>query len=216
MNRTFSIFSALFFALFAGVANGAVGIADSVDCGPAYVRESVKSIEGIATVQCKKLWCRDLENGRLMGKDNSPNSGYKVGQSYSFVYDNEERIDCFGERKWCDNYPKNTKNEEGKWNPGLGIYTKGLSGGALWRGVLGPDCYYWQEQKHRCDSSKGEVAIHNGTSWSCVVQAESSGAFGKAAMKARAVRRTSGVVNIKLKPKAKVIETSKPMGKPKR
>jgi len=195
--------STLFFAFVVALAADCFAAGDQfVDCGPGFVIENVKNMDGIPTVRCKRLWCRDLENGRVMGKDDgAPNNGYEakdgngkwirsiVGDGYG------DAIECFGRRRWC------AGNAPGDFDYDLGIWTK-TAGNALYRGVLKGDCYYWQMQGHACDASKGEIAIHNGTSWACVSQADPTNPFGRSAAKARAVRRTSGVVNIKLRAKS--------------
>ena len=207
--------SVLFFAAFVAFAADCFAVDGKfADCGPGFVKEDVKSIEGILTVKCKKLWCRDLENGRVMGKDGAANNGYEAKMmdgGYGAEYDEKGiGIECFGKRKWCagQNPPRDGFDYD------LGIWAK-EKGNALYRGVLKGDCYYWQIQGHACDASKGEIAIHNGTSWACVSQADPTNPFGRSAIKARAVRRTSGVVNMKLraksalgaKPKAKAEQT---------
>ena len=52
-------------------------VSNTFQCGPGYVLESHKDIDGIDAKECQKLWCRDLETGKVMGKGKNPASGYK-------------------------------------------------------------------------------------------------------------------------------------------
>ena len=189
-------FPALFLAFFAAFASAS---AKTVDCGEGFVAADSKKLDGIPAVECKRLYCRDLENGRVMGKDDgTPNNGYELKNAAGKwidvgVGDNNDHVKCFGQRKWCD------AKDPGKFDPDLGIYTRAGAANGLYRGVLRNDCYYWQAQNYKCDVAKGEIAIHNGTSWTCITQTSSGTALGQSAVKARAVRRSSGIINIKVK-----------------
>ena len=69
-------FPALFLAFFAAFASAS---AKTVDCGEGFVAADSKKLDGIPAVECKRLYCRDLENGRVMGKDDgTPNNGYEL------------------------------------------------------------------------------------------------------------------------------------------
>ena len=55
-----------------------VGMAadDFISCGPGYILESHSDIDGIDAMECQKLWCRDLETGKVMGSGDRANNGY--------------------------------------------------------------------------------------------------------------------------------------------
>ena len=190
----------VFFAFFAAFAAPVRAASlPYVDCGDGFVAASAKSSDGIQTFECKRVWCRDLENGRVMGADNSTvNKGYELKnkvtpEEYNYYGKN---IHCFGERKWC------TGEVKGEFDPDIGIYTRSGVSTGFYRGVLRGDCYYWQVQSHKCDAANGEVAVHNGTSWTCIIQASGPGT-GRSAIKQKAIRRSSGVTNLKMNPKLK-------------
>jgi hypothetical protein len=178
-------FQALFFLLI--VANSSICVAADekfVDCGPGYMVSSAKNRDGIQTVECKKIWCMDLENGKSMGSGSTAANGYVSTTGPAQVCDPHDAgdcIECFGKRKWC---PAETN---GEFNPEFGMYTKGGIDSNIYRGVLAGNCYKWQMQDHGCGPN--EVAVNNGTSWTCLKQGAGTG--GRSAIKSRAVRRTS-------------------------
>lgn len=174
-----------------------------VDCGPGFVSAPVKSMDGISAFECKRLWCRDLENGKVMGRDNgTPNSGYELktakgdwirGQAED---NNGNVIECFGRRKWCTG--ETIGNAQPQFNTDIGIYYKGGKDGDNYRSALGGNgCWYWQLQNHNCNAEAGETAMLKDGVWVCAVQASTSQA--RSAIKARAIRRTAGVTSIRLK-----------------
>ncbi|MDR1071563.1 MAG: hypothetical protein LBL21_02905 [Rickettsiales bacterium] len=176
MNRTIL---ALIAILAAPAALFAAAGDKFVDCGEGYVLASSGARDGIQTKECKKLWCRDLENNKSMGRENTAAAGYVATSSPSDICDSQSNcVSCFGKRKWCA--------DGGSFDVDKGIYVK--SGSSVYRGVLSGNCYKWQLQNHTCGPN--EVAINDGDSWVCLNQ--SSGSDGaRAAIKARAVRRTS-------------------------
>ena len=100
----------LFFVLFAVVAVSAMA-EKFTSCGPGYVLvESRKNIDDIPAAECQKLWCRDLETGKPMGKDNRANSGYQMSADVMRLCDagkpTPKCIECWGERKWCSGEPR--------------------------------------------------------------------------------------------------------------
>ena len=160
-----------------------------IDCGRGYIVAAAKSREGIPTQECKKLFCRDLENGRVMGADGGMNPGYE-NKGMVVQEDNDgNRIDCFGQRRWC------SSGQAGQFNPEYGIYTKGGGDADAYRGILKGNCFEWQATNYSC--GPGEVAVidKDTSSWVCLTAG--SGAGGRSAVKARAVRRTSVITPFK-------------------
>ena len=156
-----------------------------VDCGIGFVRASVPNRNGITTVECRRLWCRDLENGRLMGRDATPNNGYENTTGTVELYDGEGNyIHCFGRRRWCPG------EITGTWDADLGSFTRAGASPGLWRSVLSGSCYRWQLQNHTCEP--GQIAINNGTAWVCLEPTAGSDQ-GRAAVRTQTVRR-SGVM----------------------
>jgi hypothetical protein len=151
-----------------------------VDCGEGYVLANTGARDGVPAKECKKLWCRDLENNKAMGRENTAAAGYMSTPSTEEIFDSQGRsVKCFGKRKWCA--------DSGAFDPDQGIYVKS-GNAALYRGVLSGNCYKWQLHNHTCGPN--EVAINDGDSWVCLNQS-SSGDAARAAIKARAIRRTS-------------------------
>jgi len=164
-----------------------------VDCGSGYVMASVPNRHGISTVECRILWCRDLENGRIMGRDSEPSSGYEKGLEKNvagsecgddgFLCDGiTEPIKCFGRRRWCPG------EVAGEWDPELGFYTRRGADPSLYRSVLGGSCYRWQLQPHNCGA--GEVGFNDGSTWVCG-KPGNGGDGSRAAIRAQAVRRNA-------------------------
>ena len=112
---------------FAGVVlSSAAYAADEkfVDCGAGFIVANAKSRDGIPAVECKKLWCRDLENGKSMGKENTPSAGYQSTAAPVEICDNANNcIECFGTRKWC------ATETPGNFEPEFGIHVRPGGGG---------------------------------------------------------------------------------------
>jgi hypothetical protein len=154
-----------------------------VDCCPGYVVAAAKNRDGIPTVECKKIWCRDLENGRSMGSGNTAANGYESTSQPVEICDNTNRcLECFGKRKWCP------AESTGIFNTEYGIYAKDGADSNMYRGALSGSCYKWQLQNHNCDPN--EIAVNNGTSWSCLSQQDVNNG-GRNAIKTKAIRRTA-------------------------
>jgi len=159
-----------------------------VDCGPGFVMASVPNRHGIPTVECRRLWCRDLENGRIMGRDATPSQGYENtpgGPSDRYTCDDQGNcIECFGRRRWCPGEPN------GVWDPDLGFFVRwGTADANLYRSVLSGSCYRWQLQQHNC--RQGEIAINNGDRWVCITQNIGGAEAARAAVRNQAVRRSA-------------------------
>ncbi len=167
----------LFFVLLtlfcADAANAAF-----TSCGPGYVLvESRKKIDGIASAECQKLWCRDLETGKKMGNGDKPNSGYQATPAAMELCDaNNNCVECWGQRKWCGG------EVAGEWNPEYGAYTR--SGDSVaYQSYQKGSCFAWRLEKPECPS--GETAVLKNGNWVCAVQTGTS-----EASRASGVRRT--------------------------
>ena len=156
----------------------------AVDCGPGFVSASVRNREGIQTFECRRLWCRDLENGRVAGRDNNPNNGYVATDVPERIEDNDRNhIYCFGRRRWCDN------QNQGDFMPEYGFYVRRGDNSLAHRGVLRGNCYDWGLTAHTC--GPGETAIPTETGWVCVVAGSVGGTAARSAIRAQTIRRSS-------------------------
>ncbi len=162
------------------VVFGFVSVADAAftSCGPGYVLvESRKKIDGIPSAECQKLWCRDLENGKMMGNEDKPNSGYQSTNGPSELCDaNNNCIECWGQRKWCGGEAR------GEWNPEYGAYTRG-GDNATYQSYQKGSCFAWRLEKPDCEP--GTTAVLQGGKWICATQGGTS-----EASRASGVRRT--------------------------
>lgn len=149
-----------------------------VSCGPGYVLvEGRQKIDGLSVAECQKLWCRDLENGKMMGDGAKPNSGYQSTDSASELCDAAGNcLECWGARKWC------AGEARGEWNPEYGAYTRG-GNNATYQSYQKGSCFAWRLEKPECES--GKTAILQDGKWVC---ATSSGTTE--ASRASGVRRT--------------------------
>lgn len=163
-----------------------VGVAGAVDsCGAGYVLvETRKKIDGIPTAECQKLWCRDLENGKMMGSGDRPNAGYQATSFSSELCDADGNcVECWGARKWCSG------DVTGIWNPDLGVYTRGADN-TVYQSYQKSTCFTWRLEKPDCES--GTTAILQDGKWVCAISTGTTDAA-----RASAVRRTSTVRRIK-------------------
>ena len=147
-------------------------------CGPGYVlAENNKKIDGVPAAECQKLWCRDLENGKMMGSGNKPNAGYQATDSANELCDAAGIcLECWGARKWC------AGEARGEWYPEYGAYTRG-GDNATYQSYQKGSCFAWRLEKPECES--GETAVLENGKWVC---ATSSGTTE--ASRASGVRRT--------------------------
>lgn len=148
-------------------------------CGPGYVLvESRTKIDGIPSAECQKLWCRDLENGKIMGKADKANSGYQVTRGTVELRDaSGHRVECWGERKWCSGEVR------GEWNPEYGAYTRNGEDNAAYESYQKGGCFAWRLEKPDCED--GKTAILQDGRWVCTVPSKTS-----EGSRASAVRRT--------------------------
>lgn len=166
-----------------GVAVAAPGDAFK-SCGAGWVLGTHKDVDGIDAAECKKLWCRDLENGKVMGSGNAPAAGYRATSNYVTMEDADgNTIDCWGERKWC------AGETPGVWNPEYGAYTRG-GDNTTYLSYQKGSCFAWRLEKPSC--GEGETAVLQKGQWVC---ATSSGAA--VGTRAAAVRRTGTVRRVK-------------------
>lgn len=167
----------LILSLFACVVSG-VAHAAFTSCGVGYVLvESRNKIDGIPSKECQKLWCRDLENGKAMGRDDRANSGYQITGALVELCDvNNNCVECWGERRWC------AGETRGVWNPEYGAYTRG-GDNATYQSYQKGSCFAWRLEKPDCAS--GETAILQNGKWVCAVATQQA-EVGRAS----AVRRT--------------------------
>ncbi|MBP5485717.1 MAG: hypothetical protein J6Y07_03365 [Alphaproteobacteria bacterium] len=155
------------------------GSAFAGDCGPGYVLVDVGKIDGVVAKECRKLWCRDLETGRVMGnKDRAANGYFMTAAPVELCDVNGNCIECFGDRKWCSGAAK------GIWNPEYGAYTRAGADSATYTSVQKGGCFNWNLEKPVCP--EGEDAILQNDEWVCAVPQAGSGSVGRAS----AVRRT--------------------------
>lgn len=173
------------FVLFAAIFTVGAHAADEkfLSCGEGYIVVPNGKIDGIESMECQKLWCRDLENGRVMGSGDRANTGYRATSSpYPGVEDSKgNQIACFGDRKWCSN------NDAGVWNPEYGAYTKRGADSNVYLSTQRGDCFAWLMQKPVC-SGQGEVAIMTDGEWVCAVAEQSTEAIRKSS-----IRRTGTI-----------------------
>lgn len=174
------LFLSLFLIFFNTLAN-----AEFVSCGPGYILvESRQKIDGIPSAECQKLWCRDLENGKMMGNDDRVNSGYQMTLSMQEVCDVKNNcVLCWGERKWCSGEAR------GEWNSQYGAYTRG-GDNATYESYQKGSCFAWRLEKPDCDD--GETAILENGKWVCAVSSGTSEAG-----RASGVRRTGTLRGIR-------------------
>lgn len=153
-------------------------------CGPGYVLASHKNIDGIKAAECQKLWCRDLETGKMMGNGNKANSGYQTTSAPIELCDAKNNcIECWGARKWCGG------EVVGDWNPEYGAYTRG-GDNTTYQSYQKGSCFAWRLEKPDCED--GLTAVLQDGKWVC---ATSSGTTE--ASRASAIRRTGTVRRIR-------------------
>ena len=144
---------------------GVVFAADAAkftSCGAGYVLSSRTTItDGVKTQECEKLWCRDLETGKMMGDGKSANSGYVATSVPEQVCDKDGNcIDCFGARKWCGG------EAAGIWNPEYGAYTRDGADNATYQSYQKGSCFAWRLEKPECPDNQS--AILQDGEWVCV------------------------------------------------
>lgn len=181
MRREFLVsFFSFFLCLLTLPAN-----ATQFNCGPGYVLvESRQKIDGIPTAACEKLWCWDLETGKVMGQGEKANSGYQSTSSHSELCDASGRcVECWGARKWC------AGEVRGEWYPEYGAYTRG-GDNTTYQSYQKGSCFAWRLEKPDC--ADGMSAILQNGEWICAVEGNQA-----KAMRASGLRRTGTIRRLK-------------------
>ncbi|MBO4625896.1 MAG: hypothetical protein J5679_01300 [Alphaproteobacteria bacterium] len=151
----------LFLCVGAMLCGPAFSAVDFV-CGDGYVLASHSKIDGVNAMECRKLWCRDLETGEKMGDGNTANSGYVATDEPVRLEDfstPKNTITCFGDRKWC------AGEKPGVWNAKYGAYTREGIDSATYKSIKKGGCFTWRLEKPTC--ADGMTAILIGDEWEC-------------------------------------------------
>ncbi len=177
------IFSA--FVMFGVGASFVAHGASVTSCGQGYILADAGKVDGIPAVKCEKLWCRDLETGRDMGRGDRANNGYRMTAMPVELCDGNNRcVECWGERRWCGN------ETSGQWRPEYGIYMRDGADDLTYRSYLRGACFAWQLEKPNC--ADGQTAILVNGKWVCGVAAVTQDGS-----RASAVRRTGTMRRIR-------------------
>ena len=150
--------------------------ATTFSCGAGFVLTAHSKIDGINAMECKKLWCRDLETNKPMGSGDKVASGYV--DKLAYVSDGRDTIDCFGERKWCSG------EVSGVFAPEYGVYVRGNDDGSTYKAYQKGGCFAWRLEKPEC--AAGESAILRNGEWVCVTASVSD----SSSIQKSSVRRT--------------------------
>lgn len=155
-----------------------------ISCGGGYVLEQVDKISGIESFECKKLWCMDLENGKIMGAGDRAAYGYTGTKSPVTLETVDGRsIECFGARKWCKG------QIEGIFNPEYGVYTQRGSDTNAYLSVQKGDCFSWSVETPDCKTGESVVMING--QWTCAAVS-----MNNESIRQSSIRRTSAVKKI--------------------
>lgn len=153
-------------------------------CGPGYTLADHAKIDGINASECQKLWCMDLETGKMMGSGKNAASGYKSTSAPVEICDAKNNcIECFGERKWCGG------EQVGIWNPEYGAYTRGGGDNSTYQSYQKGSCFAWRLEKPNCPSGKIAVLIDN--KWQCADSSQTTNS------RAPTIRRTGSIKKFK-------------------
>ena len=137
-------------------------------CGSGYVlnTNTRKKIDGIPAAECERLWCNDLEaQNTKMGIGDKSNSGYELTNAPVELSDAAgNKIECRGQRKWCDGEVR------GDWNPEYGMYTRGGADDITYQSYKKGGCFAWRLTRPVC--ADGEVAILKDDRWICTVKVD--------------------------------------------
>jgi len=184
MKKIFALCSMLAVAVMP--MTGRAATTDSfLSCGDGFILVDSGTSGGIATAECQKLWCKDLETGKPMGSGTTANSGYKAtGAPVELCDANNTCIQCFGDRNWCSG------ETPGVWNPQYGAYTKKGDDSNAFLAQQKGSCFGWSIQKPKCDV--GETAILKDNKWVCAASGATSGGVTRAA----AVKRTGTIRSV--------------------
>lgn len=159
---------------------GVVFAADAAkftSCGAGYVLSSRTTItDGVKTQECEKLWCRDLETGKMMGDGKSANSGYVATSVPEQICDKDGNcIDCFGARKWCGG------EVAGIWNPEYGAYTRDGADNATYQSYQKGSCFAWRLEKPECPDN--QIAVLQNGEWVCTMSVDTTAGTRESAVR---------------------------------
>ncbi len=159
---------------------GVVFAADAAkftSCGAGYVLSSRTTItDGVKTQECEKLWCRDLETGKMMGDGKSANSGYVATSVPEQICDKDGNcIDCFGARKWCGG------EAAGIWNPEYGAYTRDGADNATYQSYQKGSCFAWRLEKPECPDN--QIAVLQNGEWVCTMSVDTTAGTRESAVR---------------------------------
>ena len=159
---------------------GVVFAADAAkftSCGAGYVLSSRTTItDGVKTQECEKLWCRDLETGKMMGDGKSANSGYVATSVPEQICDKDGNcIDCFGARKWCGG------EAAGIWNPEYGAYTRDGADNATYQSYQKGSCFAWRLAKPECPDN--QIAVLQNGEWVCTMSVDTTAGTRESAVR---------------------------------
>ena len=162
------------------MALGVVFAADAAkftSCGAGYVLSSRTTItDGVKTQECEKLWCRDLETGKMMGDGKSANSGYVATSVPEQICDKDGNcIDCFGARKWCGG------EVAGIWNPEYGAYTRDGADNATYQSYQKGSCFAWRLEKPECPDN--QIAVLQNGEWVCTMSVDTTAGTRESAVR---------------------------------
>lgn len=168
------------FLLFLVSFIGNAYAASEFTCGPGYVLAEHKKIDGLEAAECQKLWCVDLETGKSMGRENTPNSGYKATSYPVEMAVGSQKVTCWGERKWC------AGQVPGEWDSEYGIYVRGTyNADSAYESYQKGGCFTWRLEEHNCPVGTTAFLNEDGT-WDCREQKKTV-----EQVRGSAIRRTS-------------------------
>ena len=155
----------------------AADAAKFTSCGAGYVLSSRTTItDGVKTQECEKLWCRDLETGKMMGDGKSANSGYVATSVPEQICDKDGNcIDCFGARKWCGG------EAAGIWNPEYGAYTRDGADNATYQSYQKGSCFAWRLEKPECPDN--QIAVLQNGEWVCTMSVDTTAGTRESAVR---------------------------------
>lgn len=147
-------------------------------CGPGYVLAKHSDIDGIDAVECQKLWCMDLETGKMMGRAGAVYAGYKATSGVQMLeVSKKDPVYCWGTRKWCAGQP------EGRWDMDSGRYVR-TSADDAYESYLNGSCFSWRLKDNPCSSGQ-DAKLVDGV-WECMEKE-----ISEKQIRGSAIRRTS-------------------------
>lgn len=176
------ILLSLSLAVLAMVPGVGMAADDFISCGPGYILETHSDIDGIDAMECQKLWCRDLETGKVMGSGNRANNGYKDTAYPMELCDADNNcIECFGDRRWCSG------ERAGYWNAEYGAYTYDGADNSTYTSYQKGSCFAWHLDSPDCPD--GQTAILQNGEWICATENVNTSSAHQSS-----IRRTGGTL----------------------